>query len=162
MANALSMFLQKPQQQNAFGPMFSPWPTGNRPALDDYGLPPAGQLLGLQQTNRGKLPRVPRGAARPFGPEESVTNPDGSTSSEVSLTVTDPRLNGGSATIVPSVWMVNGKPMRVSQDQAVDFAIRSGLRFRPHQSIEAADQWVTERHKGLDAGQQVAPLWEQR
>lgn len=140
----------------------SPWPGRNRPPNDKYGLPQEGYLYGLLDANHGMLPRVPRGAARPFGPEESVKNPDGSTSSEISLTVTNPRLNNGAATLIPSVWMVDGQPMRVSEDQAVEYALKSGLRFPPHRSIDAAESYITKRHELLDAGQPASPLWQQR
>jgi hypothetical protein len=92
-------------------------------------------------------PKVPANAPRPFAPGEWVDNPDGSWSSEISVTVTDPRLNSGKPTIIPSLWIVDGKPVKVNEDTAVDFALKSGLQFNPFKSIEDAEKFATDREK---------------
>ncbi len=61
-------------------------------------------------------------------------NTDGSFSTEVSITVMDPRLNNGRPTNIPSLW----KGVEVDEDTAVQNALASGRRFTSFDSIEAA------------------------
>jgi hypothetical protein len=61
-------------------------------------------------------------------------NADGSHSTEISVTVTDPRLNGGLPTNIPSLW--GGR--QLDEDEAVREALASGRRFHGFPSIGAA------------------------
>ncbi len=137
-------------------------------AVPDAGgapsLPALGILPGQANLDPKLAPKVPDGAARPLAMAEHVVNPDGSTSNEISVTVTDPTLNGGKPTLLPSLWVVDGKPTRVNEDQAVDLAKQSGLTFKSFDSLDAAEKFATDREtawqttKPEDAGK-VEPLW---
>jgi hypothetical protein len=70
-------------------------------------------------------------------------NADGSHSTEVSITVTNPRLNGGKATNIPSLW--EGK--EVGEDEAVDRAHKSGRSYRSYNSIDEAVTSAKSRSK---------------
>jgi hypothetical protein len=61
-------------------------------------------------------------------------NPDGSYSTELSVTVTDPRLNGGRPTNIPSLW----KGKEVDEDEAVANALSSGKQYQAFGSIPEA------------------------
>lgn len=61
-------------------------------------------------------------------------NPDGSVSTEVSITVTDPRLNDGKPTNIPSLW----RGVELSEDDAVTAAMRSGRTFAAYSSVDEA------------------------
>lgn len=63
-----------------------------------------------------------------------LANPDGSVSTEESITITDERLNGGRPTNIPSIW--GGK--RRSDEDAITEALRSGQTFPSFTSIPAA------------------------
>jgi len=62
-------------------------------------------------------------------------NPDGSYSTEVSITVQDEKLNGGKPTNIPSLW--GGK--EVSREEAVDLAVKSGNIYVGFNSIAEAE-----------------------
>jgi hypothetical protein len=127
-------------------------------------LPAIGNLPGKLYLNPTVAPQTADPSTRPLGPGEYLENPDGGWSNEMSATVADPGLNGGQATNVPTLWIVNGKPMRVSEDQAAQLAAKSGLAFPGFKTIEEADQAAAAREaqwqkiKPQDAGS-VAPLW---
>lgn len=61
-------------------------------------------------------------------------NADGTHSTELSITVTDPRINGGKPTNIPSLW--GGK--EVSQEQAIAKALDSGNSYQAYDSIDEA------------------------
>ena len=61
-------------------------------------------------------------------------NPDGSYSTEVSITITDPRLNNGKPTNIPSLW--GGK--EVDEDTAVKNALKSGKNYQSFDTIDSA------------------------
>jgi hypothetical protein len=149
-----------PQQQQPMGLLNSPMAVGGRSDID-MGLPPEGLLAGPLRLLPNQAPPAV-GGVRPMVPGESVTNPDRSISNEISITVTHPKLNGGKATVIPTVWLVNGVPRRVSEEQAIEYAAKSGLGFPGHASIDAAEQWITERHKMLDDPRlgTPKPLWQ--
>lgn len=63
-----------------------------------------------------------------------VRNPDGSVSTQELMTVTDPRINGGAPTNIPSIW--DGK--RAGDEGAVMAALRSGFSFPRYKTIDAA------------------------
>jgi hypothetical protein len=145
----------------------------NTPVLATAGVQPielkgATSLPGALHLNPALAPHVPMGAARPFAPGEFITNPNGSWSSELTTTIGEgerPDFNGGKATVLPTLWLVDGKPTRVSEDQAVDLAKQSGLRFRAFESTDAAEKYSIAREAGWQnvephAASSVAPLWE--
>jgi flagellum-specific peptidoglycan hydrolase FlgJ len=78
-----------------------------------------------------------------------IQNPDGSVSTELSITVTEPGLNSGRPTNIPTVW--DGQ--RVSDDEAIDNAIRSGVAFPSFNSIKQAEQAARKRSHDLGAGE---------
>lgn len=129
-------------------------------------LPAEGVLQGKAMLNPALAPKVPEGAPRPFAMAEHVINPDGSVSNEISITVQDKSLNGGKPTLLPSLWVVDGKPTRVNDDQAVQFAKQSGLSFKSFDTPEAAEKFAVDRETAWqttrpeDAGK-VEPLWSQ-
>jgi hypothetical protein len=69
---------------------------------------------------------------------EPIQNPDGTHSSEISITVTEEGLNGGKPTNIPTVW--NGKV--VDHATAVRNAIASGHDFPSFNTIEEAVAWA--------------------
>lgn len=74
-----------------------------------------------------------------------LQNSDGSVSTEESITVTDPQLNGGKPTNIPSIW--NGQRLR--EGQAVAAAMQSGQRFPAFGSIDEAVQAAQARSSQL-------------
>lgn len=91
-------------------------------------------------------PKVTAGAARPFAPGEYVTNPDKSWSSERTMTVTNPALNNGAATNIPSIWIKDGKPYQAkSEDEAVQLALQSGLPWKSYGDLGEADKASVDR-----------------
>lgn len=126
-------------------------------------MPDTGTLPGKPILDPLIAPNVPNGAPRPFAPGEMVENPGGSWSSEI--TVTTP-LDGKWA-VLPSLWLVDGKPTRVSEDQATEFAKRSGLNFKTFDTEAQADQFSTDREStwqkvGRKGARSVPPLWSDR
>lgn len=75
-------------------------------------------------------------------------NGDGSYSTEVSVTVTNPRLNGGNPTNIPSLW----GGVELDEDAAVDAAIKSGRSFQAFDSIPSAVSSARERSNAGGAG----------
>lgn len=76
-------------------------------------------------------------------PGEFVQNQDGTQSSERSITVTDPKLNDGRPTNIPTIWKIGGETVQLQvgvegQQRAIDFAIRSGESFDDFGSIDEA------------------------
>lgn len=147
---ALKRGLLKPQQAQTSPPSA---PTAG----------PPDQSLHL---NEALAPRVPKGAARPFAPGEWVDNPDRSWSSEKTVTVINPAINGGKPTVLPSLWLKDGKPYTAKdEDEAAALAKASGLSFRGYHSLEEAEKFATEREaqwqkmRPADA-RSVSPLWE--
>ncbi len=128
-------------------------------------MPAPGWLPGVPHLNPKLAPKVPAGAPRPFAPGEFVRNPDGGWSSEESLTVAHPDLNGGKATNIPSLWIVDGKPYRAKdEDEAVALAAKSSLSWPTFGSIEEADKAATDREtkwQGLapEQASSVPPLY---
>lgn len=128
------------------------------------GLPQQGTMPGMVHLNPSIAPQVSNGAPRPFAPGEWVDNPDGSWSSEITVTVTNPALNGGKPTVIPGMWLVNGQPQRVSEDQATAYAKASGLNFPSFNSLAAADTFANNREsvwhgvKPQEASK-IPPLW---
>lgn len=82
----------------------------------------------------------------------AVRNADGSHSTELSVTVTDPRLNGGAPTNIPSLW----KGVQLADDKAVDAALGSGRAFPKFRTIDEA---VGSAKARSNAGGTAAPAW---
>ena len=124
-------------------------------------MPKLGVLPGTIELDASIAPKVPKGAPRPFAPGEMVENPNGGWSSEITNTVQMP---DGKWSVVPSLWIVDGKPTRVSEDQAVEYAMKSGLPFQRFDSEGAAEKFSQARedtwHKvGRKGARSVPPLW---
>lgn len=64
----------------------------------------------------------------------AIVNSDGSVSTEISITVTDPQLNDGKPTNIPSLW----KGRIVSQEEAIKNALASGNTYQSFSTIDAA------------------------
>jgi hypothetical protein len=145
-----------------------PAATGAPAAASDTGggrqLPEEGVLPGELHLNPKIAPKAVNGV-RPFAPGEYVRNPDGSWSSEISATVSDPVLNDGRPTNVPTLWLVNGKPTRVDEDTAAAYAAKSGLKFPSYDTPQAADKAAADReaqwqHIEPENASSVNALWE--
>ena len=80
----------------------------------------------------------------------TVKNDKGEDMSEVSITVTDPRLNKGKPTNIPSLW--NGQI--VSEDEAIENALNTNNEYRSFESIKEA---VDDAIRKSDAGGANAP-----
>lgn len=131
-------------------------------------MPAEGVLPGTLHLDSRYAPPVSDPAApRPFGPGEYVRNPNGSWSSEISITVTNPGVNDGKPTILPSLWIVDGKPVRVNEDAAARYASQSGLQFRSFDTMAKAEEYANHREMAWqripqdDPGRahRIAPLW---
>ena len=75
-------------------------------------------------------------------------NADGSYSTEVSITVTNPKLNDGKPTNIPSLW----KGKEVDEDTAVKYALESGNKYSSFDSVDEAVKAAQERSKAGGAG----------
>jgi hypothetical protein len=80
----------------------------------------------------------------------TVKSDSGEDMSEVSITVTDPRLNKGKPTNIPSLW--NGQI--VSEDEAIENALNTKNEYRSFESIKEA---VDDAIRKSDAGGANAP-----
>lgn len=126
------------------GPQPTPGPQPVQPPTAVAGMQPMTRQqlgpLGTQQTGTTN-------EGRPI-----IQNPDGSVSTERTITVTDPRLNGGMPTNIPS--MFGGK--EVSEDEAVERIVRAGGKdpetgqvMKGYPTIDAAVKAAQERSAGL-------------
>lgn len=96
-------------------------------------------------------PVAPRGLPRKPMTHDGLParqNADGSISTEVSITVTDPRLNGGRPTNIPSLW--GGK--EVDEDTAVRLALQSGNRYQAFGTVDEAVAAARARSQAGGAG----------
>lgn len=75
-------------------------------------------------------------------------NKDGTYSTEVSITVTDPRLNGGRPTNIPSLWA----GQEVDEDAAVGNVLKSGRAYQSFNSIQEAIDAARKRSSMGGAG----------
>ena len=129
-------------------------------------LPGPGFIPGTAYLNSAIAPQVPVGAPRPLAPGEMIHNPDGSWSSEVSMTVSgDKSLNDGNATIIPSLWIKNGFPyVAKDEDEAIQLAKDSGLQWPSYPSLDAAEAASKAREAiwqtvGTHNAHTISPLW---
>jgi hypothetical protein len=97
-------------------------------------------------------PTIPTGAKTHDG-FPARKNADGSYSTEVSITVTNPKLNGGKPTNIPSLW--GGK--EVDENTAVENALATGKKYESFSTIPEA---VKAAKKKSDAGGAGAPAAE--
>jgi hypothetical protein len=82
------------------------------------------------------------------GTVSPIINPDQSVTTERSITVTDPDLNNGKPTNIPTVW--SGKV--VSDDEAIQNAIDSKRDFPTFDTVDEADQAAVQRSSDIGAG----------
>lgn len=103
------------------------------------------------------------GNTRPFGPGESVRMPDGTVTSEESYTS---QLANGKWAVIPGLWLINGVPHRVREDQAVQLANQSGLDWvLSADSQQAADKMSVDREGKWEQNSDTRtqpPLWRRR
>lgn len=91
---------------------------------------------------------APADRTRPFGRGEYMDNPDGSWSSEMTYDLSDPRLNAGRASIIPGLWLRDGRPYHANEDEAVQYALQSGLHFPSYDRPDIASAIAAAREKG--------------
>jgi hypothetical protein len=80
-------------------------------------------------------------------------NADGSYSTEVSITVTNPKLNNGKPTNIPSLW----KGKEVDEDMAVRNALATGKSYKSFNSINEAVSAAKARSEAGGAGADNKP-----
>lgn len=116
----------------------------------------------------GRFTRLPQydqlGSIRPLGPGESVLLPNGSSSSEETVTVQAPN---GQWLVIPGLWSINGVPTKVEDDQALEFAQRSGLIWPTFDNENWANQYAKHRENiwertPLGRTDMQPPLWSRR
>lgn len=93
----------------------------------------------------------PKAPPRPLKKGEFIKNKTGTKSTERLIGIDDPRINGGKPTLIPSIFVVDGKikefssmaangevsPMSAREsDKAADAALASGLEFPSFPSHE--------------------------
>lgn len=79
----------------------------------------------------------------------AVKNSDGSFSTRLTMTVTDPGINGGQPTNIPSIW--RGKVL--NEADAVREAQRSGITFPVFPSVDVAVSEAKRTSSALDGGE---------
>jgi len=125
------------------------WLNANRAAQraeQEVGKQKFGPVKGVLHA-LGQYDQLARNGVRPFGPGEWLDRGSGNWSSEESHTVP---YNGGWAN-VPGLWLVNGVPTYVDEDQATAYAKASGLNWQIYPSEQEAN----------DAAGQREVIWEQ-
>jgi hypothetical protein len=90
----------------------------------------------------------------PLNNRPILNNGDGTYSTEETITVTHPSMNGGKPTNVPSIW---GGQRYDNEDEIVDRAINSGQTFQSFESIPAAVSAAKERSNRLAQGLKSRP-----
>lgn len=130
-------------------------------------LPGPGFIDGELHLDPTIAPKVPAGAPRPFAPGEYIVNPDGSVSSEISVT---PQLPNGLWVNIPSLWIKDGKPyVAANEDEALDLALQSKLPFQTYQTEGAANKAAQDRETSWGkynqdpaAARAEPALWDKR
>lgn len=128
----------------------------------------AGAFSPASAPNAHIIPGYDRlGAERPLGPGEWIKNKNGSWSNEITSTVEDKNLNGGKPTVVPTLWMVDGKPTTVSEDEAARLAATSGLKFPSFSTMKDAEKFANARESNWQnvpegATRNVPALWQEQ
>lgn len=126
---------------------------------------PAAKIpLGRVQGQPFLLPQYGNlGQTRPLGPREYIRLPDGGWASEMTYTV---RL-GNQWAVVPGLWIINGVPTRVDEDQAPELAQQSGLNWRTFPDKKSADDYAVQREQiwqttPFGRSDMQPPLWSRR
>jgi hypothetical protein len=83
------------------------------------------------------------GATRPLGPGEYITLPNGAMANEMTYTTEVGGKNRWG--VVPGLWIVNGVPTHVTEDQAGEYAERSGLNWKIFPTVQAAEKFANDR-----------------
>jgi gas vesicle protein len=133
-----------PQQQTSA----APFGQVQRQELGPASITPApfGQV---QRENLGPASNI-----NPLNNRPILNNGDGTYSTEETITVTHPSMNGGKPTNVPSIW---GGQRYDNEDEIVDRAIKSGQTFQSYESIPAAVSAAKERSNRLAQGLKPRP-----
>ena len=94
---------------------------------------------------QGKANLLPQfgnlGQIRPFGPGEYLDMGDKGWASEMTYTLP----YNGQWSVLPGLWVVNGVPTRVTEDQATQYAQQSGLVWPSFENEELANQYANQR-----------------
>ena len=111
------------------------------------------QLSTLQLEEPGAKKKVEAAPAVPTGAKThdgfpARKNADGSYSTEVSITVTNPKLNDGKPTNIPSLW----KGKEVDENTAVENALATGKKYESFSTIPEAVTAAKERSNAGGAG----------
>lgn len=156
------------QQNSPVGPNLAQYATKQpvvpKPSFAD-GLAPSNPSYGSElekpvdwtkvpyQTNNREpnswLQGLPQRQQPTPGTSTPLNNPDGSQTTERSITIQDSRLNGGRPTNIPTVW--GGQV--VSNQQATENAVRSGVQFPGFNSIPEAVSSARQRSTDIGNGQ---------
>ena len=113
---------------------------------DHYGKPP-GWAKKVVDVYRNKDTKAGAGQKTHDG-YPARENADGSYSTEVSITVTNPKLNNGKPTNIPSLW----KGKEVDEDTAVRNALATGKSYKAFNSINEAVTAAKARSEAGGAG----------
>ena len=113
---------------------------------DHYGKPP-GWAKKVVDVYRNKDTKTGAGQKTHDG-YPARENADGSYSTEVSITVTNPKLNNGKPTNIPSLW----KGKEVDEDTAVRNALATGKSYKAFNSINEAVTAAKARSEAGGAG----------
>lgn len=107
------------------------------------------------RVNRDTTAASSKGELRPFKPGEKVNNPDGSYSTERTITVGV----DGQYMNIPTLWMGANGPEELSEQEAVtaarDYMQRSGQKFPSFKTIDQAVQAAEKRSDAGGAGQTI-------
>jgi hypothetical protein len=101
------------------------------------------------------------GRIRPFGPGEGVDMGGGNYANEMTWTTQ----LGDKWSVIPGLWLINGVPTKVDEDQAAEYAQASGLNWPLFDSQKEADAFAQQREafwesQGLNHDTTAqAPLW---
>jgi hypothetical protein len=152
---SLMSLMTQPPEAPAF---MAPWnPMGNlgqgtpelaTPAPTPLVINPE-QQYGAQSFDESGFTSHPQ-TGRPL-----LYNPDGSFATEESITVTNPALNGGAPTNIPSIWGGQRPPPEFKfgsqefEDWSVNNALQSGQQFPAFGSIAEAVRAAQQRSDGL-------------
>ena len=125
---------------------------------------PEGETLTVEEFER-RTPGLPGPGRKPeirrLRPGEFIQNPDGSRSTERSITVTEQAINQGRPTNIPSIFSIGGESREVPQEQAVRFAFATGEQFPSFDTMEQAVEAAKARSAaGGRFSDQASPVLE--
>lgn len=130
--------------------------------LDAYGRPPARQIP--PGPIAGTMHRLPTlydqlGANRPLGPGEYVSRTGGGVASEE--TVGPWKTANNLYMVAPGLWLINGVPTSVTEDQARELVRQSNLNFPTFPSREAGNAYINQRENIWEKNPQEGNTWIQ-